>query len=471
MAKPKNQTVVDIDVIGDFPRGFDKAIDAFHDAVPHALVAATVPDMVEKILRMINPEVVGAGNDGFFTLQAGPRPDVVIGRLRIHGHSNGNYVALSRFEEARRVVNTPDDLGQSLRKRALAATIFGIGEDEKYSLVGNDDELRKLAGKFAADGHVELHACFIAPGYSTDLAESKVSYDPYGKYLMQALARLWRIPVVGGSQKQNPTPGIEGVVSVAYPDGTYAHKDADWLRDLERQRRPDPEPGFFAPDAGAGPTAGMCKDDADFFVQTPRTSSLLSGPQGLNPAPGVQAATNQPSTSDGAGWFPVPSTSDISPDMSDDQQGAPRQPTALGIAPPPRPIDRNDEGFFASADADRFLDSGGSRTRNDPGAGVCRDDADFFTDETRDQTASVHPTHSSDPDSSWYGDNDSQSQAGHAHHRMWPSSKPDSPGFGDDETRSQVGHAGSPTPPPLAPDDPDDDVPDPPPWTSQPWRK
>lgn len=38
----------DIDVIGNFPANFDKAIDAFRQQLPNALVAATVKEMVEK---------------------------------------------------------------------------------------------------------------------------------------------------------------------------------------------------------------------------------------------------------------------------------------------------------------------------------------------------------------------------------------------------------------------------------------
>jgi len=204
---------IDIDVVGDFPRRFDKTIDAFRRILTDAVVAATVKDMVEKVLKRLSER-------GKNFSQAGPvQPK--INRLRIFGHSSGNYVALSRFDEALpgRKINTAADMGQKTRERALSADIVGIGSDEKFTYGGNYDQLEKLVGRFSQSGWVELHACYIAPGFSGDLAASKIDHAPYGKYLLLALASLWRVPVMGGTDKQHPGGGLEGEVVIAYPNG------------------------------------------------------------------------------------------------------------------------------------------------------------------------------------------------------------------------------------------------------------
>lgn len=152
-----------------------------------------------------------------------------IKRLRIFGHSNGNYVALSRFEEGPmgKVYNTPSDLIPGCKKRALSADILGIGSNEVYYYGGNEQELSKLCGKFSTNGLVELHACYIAPGFGGDLSQEKINHDPYGLYLMKALARLWKVRVMGGSAKQNPEIGLEGEVFTVYPDGRVERKKPD----------------------------------------------------------------------------------------------------------------------------------------------------------------------------------------------------------------------------------------------------
>lgn len=220
MSMSTTTSLVDIDVVGDFPVDFDKTIAAFRRLLPNAIVAATVEDMVEKILRRLR--------DGL------PEPALrfKLKRLRIFGHSNGNYIALSRFVEAPagKFYRNPGDLTPSCRKRALSADILGLGADEKFYYGGNENELRKLAGKFTERGWAELHACYLTPGFSGDLSQSKIGHDRYGLYLMKALARLWRVVVLAGSDKQNPTPGLEGEVFIVHPDGRVVRKPPPALR-------------------------------------------------------------------------------------------------------------------------------------------------------------------------------------------------------------------------------------------------
>jgi hypothetical protein len=471
MGDRKRQAVIDIDVIGDFPRRFDKAIDAFRDRHPDASVAATVPEMVDKVLRRLHPEVLSTDGDGpaGVTLLAGPRPDLLIGRLRIMGHGNGNYVALSRFQEALRAVNTPDDFGQTVGKRALAAKIYGVGGDETFSFLGNDDALRQLAGKFAQNGHVELHSCYIAPGSSGDLAESRVSYDAFGKYLMLGLARLWQVPVAGGSQKQNPTPGLEGVVSVAYPDGRYEHKEPG-AKDPEAGAPPDaavgprdagpaggvPVPGTRPADGGSPPShggsresswftdessvSGLSRDDADFFAQALPSSARF----------GRSPATTLPGPSDEA-LFPTaaPPPDDFFAGLGDNEDAQP--PPSAGMTQTPQPaLARDDEGFFAPPAAApasegagfRGTDSsGGEQESNEP---ACRDDLGFFTERSGAQPASPFSVDSPGPQNP-----DSQQRQ-------------DEFQIGDDESQA----------PPATQYDASDDGPQGPPlWSDQRWKR
>lgn len=234
---------IDIDVIGDFPRRFDKAIDAFRDRLESVrgqrlIVAGTVKEMVDKILRRLSqtrkhysPAFPQSKQKNY---SDGDSPK--INRLRIFGHSNGNYVALSRFKEVTHgtIMRTPRDFGQETYKRALSADVLGYGSEEKFYYGGNGKELRRLVGRFSPRGWVELHACWIAPGFRYDFAASKIGHDRYGLYLMKALARLWKVPVKGGSDKQNPLAGLEGEVVVAYPNGRIER------RGPKPQRKPPP---------------------------------------------------------------------------------------------------------------------------------------------------------------------------------------------------------------------------------------
>lgn len=205
-----NAKKVDIMIIGDFPPQFDKAIDAFRKKFPNAIIASTVPEMVNKILLKLQSEAIGPD---------GPL-NVEIGCLRIIGHSNGNYLALSRFEGATKKIESPKDFSQSIYERALAADVLVDDKlNERFWLGNNDQVLSKLTGKFSSEGYVMLETCHIAPGFSGDLAESKIDHGPYGLYLMKGLSQLWKVPSMGGSDKQNPTPGLEGEVTIAYPNG------------------------------------------------------------------------------------------------------------------------------------------------------------------------------------------------------------------------------------------------------------
>jgi len=210
-------TYIDIDVIGDFPRRFDKTIDAFRKQHPHAIVARTVADMVDKVNRKLHPEVLDTDSPLGIQILQGPTPTYKIRRLRIFGHSPGSYVALSRFDSAIGQVRSPEDFSQTTETQALGAYVLGFGDNERL-ILHNADDLEKLSGAFAPDGYVELHACHIAPGFSGDLSQSKIDHGPHGLYLMKGLAKMWQVPVLGGSDKQNINPGLEGEVFIVHPN-------------------------------------------------------------------------------------------------------------------------------------------------------------------------------------------------------------------------------------------------------------
>lgn len=71
----------------------------------------------------------------------------------------------------------------------------------------NEDQLRRLQGKFSERGWVELHGCYVARG-------------DRGRTFVSQLARFWSVAVKAGEIPQHAGGGLDGRVTIARPDGS-----------------------------------------------------------------------------------------------------------------------------------------------------------------------------------------------------------------------------------------------------------
>jgi hypothetical protein len=163
----RGRKIMDIDVVDSnlCDNGFLAHQRRLH---PNAVLAESVPSMIEGILRRL-------GTDG------------VIGRLRIFGHAGAGEQGMGNSEV-------------TMKDEQL------IQIDSRGHLT-NRAQLVRLCGRFAPNAVVELHGC-------------QVARNRRGRDLLRQLSHLWQVTVRGGVRDQNPDArdAFEGPYLEARPE-------------------------------------------------------------------------------------------------------------------------------------------------------------------------------------------------------------------------------------------------------------
>ena len=132
-------------------------------------------------------------------------PGLKIDRLRIFGHGAPGFVQLGRLTRA-----SVDATGQisipGVSNSAISEDLARIIMLGPEGGIVNGHNIASLRERFESGGWCELHCCNVAAGQR-------------GKNLLQALADLWNVNVVGSEDLQYPGGGLEGARYVARPNG------------------------------------------------------------------------------------------------------------------------------------------------------------------------------------------------------------------------------------------------------------
>lgn len=165
--------LLNIDLVDGDPDPVDPPMRAYQAALPQAIRATSLGGGINAILRRL----------GLYGR---------IGRLRILGHGNVGLqgVVHSRNPWVRGVIIRIAPNGQVRGQRTLG----------------------QLTAHFGAGGWVELHGCMVAAD---------------GGALIRALALLWQVPVKASLGLGRVGGGLEGPVSVAWPDGRLEQRSSD----------------------------------------------------------------------------------------------------------------------------------------------------------------------------------------------------------------------------------------------------
>lgn len=209
-----------IDVVASYaPK--DKALAATHKALEkyhksasnHNKVlikdASLVREMVGKILDALKTRGANVSDQG----PVQPK----IERLRIFGHGSPNLVVLSPLsytvDELLSKEGKTELSGSDLLRAITLVDVKKLRTDSKGKqrvvVVGREISpglsLSRLRGKFTDNAWIELHSCRVV--------------GSEGPRFLQELAKLLKVKVMGGYEKQVPGGGLEGKVIVALPDG------------------------------------------------------------------------------------------------------------------------------------------------------------------------------------------------------------------------------------------------------------